>query len=315
MELLNTYLKPATIHEAINMAIENAGDFRYLAGGTDVMVNKYQANDLAECLIDITGIEELKQAEYNGTHLKIGSLIRLDDLKNHSVIVEKFPALIEAAYAVASPVIRKTATLGGNILCENRCIFYNQSAWWREAVGYCLKCNGDICIATGGKKACFSRFVSDTAPVLIAYGAEVEILDINGLNTIPLEDLYTGDGLKPVWLSNTAIIKSIILPAHQTLNCIFKKLRPREGVDFTSLTSAVSVSPQGHIKIVLGGLDPQPIVIKGSITDNPADLIKKALKTARVIDNDVYSRKYRRHMLEVYLRQSFEALKLFENPS
>jgi len=305
---ISTFLKPSTAHEAITMAIENTGDFKYLAGGTDVMVNKYQGNVTAECLIDITGIEELKKIEYTGTHLKIGSLVKLDDLKKHPEIAEKFPALIEATHNVATPVIRKSATLGGNILCENRCSFYNQSDWWREAVGYCLKCNGEICIATGGTKACFSRFVSDTAPVLIAYEAQVEILDINGLQTIPLEDIYTGDGMKPIQLSNTSIIKSIIIPVHQSYQCVFKKLRPREGVDFTSLSTAVSLKPSGEIKIALGGLDPMPVVIRGNISDSQEELISKALKKARVIDNDVYSRKYRREMVRVYLRRSFEEL-------
>lgn len=308
MSTTNTYLKPSTTQEAIAMAAENIGDFRYLAGGTDVMVNKYQGNLLTDCLIDITGIEELKHIESIGTHIKIGALVRLDDLKKHPELAEKFAALIEAAHNVASPVIRRNATIGGNILCENRCSFYNQSDWWREAVGYCLKCNGDICIATGGKKACFSRFVSDTAPVLIAYEAKVEILDINGLQTVPLEDIYTGDGMKPLKLTNTSIIKSIIIPTHQSYHCSFKKLRPREGVDFTSLTTAVSVNPQGEVKIVLGGLDPMPVVIRGTISDTTDGLILKAMKKARVIDNDVYSRKYRREMIGVYLKRSFEEL-------
>ncbi|PIZ05633.1 MAG: 4-hydroxybenzoyl-CoA reductase subunit beta, partial [Flavobacteriales bacterium CG_4_10_14_0_8_um_filter_32_5] len=48
------------------------------------------------------------------------------------------------ALSVGSPLIRKTATIGGNVLCENRCLYYNQSEWWRESIGYCLKCDGDI---------------------------------------------------------------------------------------------------------------------------------------------------------------------------
>ncbi len=174
------YLQPKTISEALEMAKGFATDFRFLAGGTDILVNKFQGNDSSASLIDITGIEELKIVEQKGNFLHIGSLVTLDELKNHSVLQNNFPVLLEAAHAVGSPLIRKTGTIGGNLLCENRCSFYNQSEWWREAVGYCLKCEGDICIATGGKKNCFSKFVSDTAIALISLDAEIEVMKSGG---------------------------------------------------------------------------------------------------------------------------------------
>lgn len=308
-----TYLKPKTIEEAISFAKENENNFRYLAGGTDVIVNKFQGNDEAQCLIDISGIDDLKQVIKNAClpdrrekFLKIGSLVQLDDLKNHSEIKNGFPTLIQAAHEVASPLIRKTATLGGNILCENRCVFYNQSEWWRKAIGYCLKCNGDICIATGGTKACFSKFVSDTAPVLIALDSQIEIADINGESIIPVEKIYTGDGLNPRNISKTSIIKSILIPSDKTYNCVFKKLRPRKAVDFTSLTTAISLNNYGEIKIVIGGVDPKPIVVKGKISDKKEYLIKQTIKKPRIVDNDFYSRTYRKEMISVFLERSFE---------
>ena len=130
------YIKPATIDEAISMAYAHKDDFCYVAGGTDVLVNKYQGNKECSCLIDITDITELKSIHADAGNVKIGALVRLDDLKNHKVLAENFPGLLIAAHEVASPMLRKTATLGGNILCENRCSFYNQSEWWREAVAH-----------------------------------------------------------------------------------------------------------------------------------------------------------------------------------
>src|ERR1035437_9190904 len=233
------YLKPKSVDEAIKIAIHHIASFRYLAGGTDVVVNKYQGNEEANCLIDISDIDELKAVSLDGAYLKIGALIRLDDLQKHEIISKTFPALINIAHEVASPMLRKTATIGGNVLCENRCSFYNQSERWREAVGYCLKCDGTICIASGGKKSCFSKFVSDTAPMLISMDAQIEIADKDGIKTLPLESIYTGDGVTPVNLSKTAIIKSIILPVNRNFKCDFRKLRPREAVDFTSLTTAI----------------------------------------------------------------------------
>ena len=303
------YVKPKSVEQAIKIASQYLGSFRYLAGGTDVIVNKYQGNEEANCLIDITEIEELKKVSIDGDYLKIGSLIKLDDLKKHESIVKYIPTLIQAAHEVASPMLRKTATIGGNILCENRCSFYNQSEWWREAVGYCLKCDGEICIATGGKKNCFSKFVSDTAPVLIALNARLEIIDTNGESTIALEDIYSGDGMNPRKLSATALIRNIQIPIGEKQICIFKKLRPREAVDFTSLTTAVSQSEIGRVRIVLGGVDPKPIVVEGKTTDDKTALITSAVKKARIVDNDVYSRQYRKEMISVYLQRSFDELK------
>jgi 4-hydroxybenzoyl-CoA reductase subunit beta len=303
-----TYHKAISVQDAIAQAVGHPAGFRYLAGGTDVIVNQFQGNDRKDCLIDITGIAALRDIQVHGLHLRIGALVKLDELKQHDLIAASFPALLEAAQAVATPMLRKTATIGGNILCENRCSFYNQSEWWREAVGYCLKCDGDICIATGGPRACFSKFVSDTAPVLICYDAQIEVVDTDGTRTCRLEDIYTGDGVKPRSLSDTAIVTAILLPLGDRYRTIFKKLRPRATVDFSSLTTAVSVSSSGRVKIALGGVDPKPVVAEGDSMAQREELILKVFKKARVVENDVYSRDYRRDMIKVFLAKSFDEL-------
>src|ERR1035438_6560302 len=94
-----TYHKVKSVDEAINLAIHHPNDFRYLAGGTDVIVNQFQGNDQKDCLIDISGIEELKQIKVVGHNLHIGSLVTLDSLKNHEVIAKNFPQLLEAAHS------------------------------------------------------------------------------------------------------------------------------------------------------------------------------------------------------------------------
>ncbi len=282
--------------------------FRFIAGGTDIIVNKFQGNDSSSCLIDLTGIGELKLVEKFGKHLKIGSGVALDNLKDYPEIEKGFPVLLEAACAVASPVIRKTATIGGNILCENRCTFYNQSEWWREAVGYCLKCNGDICIATGGKKKCFSKFVSDMAIALISLDAYIEVIEYGGSSISRLEDIYTGDGINPRKFNKTALIKALHIPLNEGNRSIFKKLRQRESMEFSSLTTVLNVNKYGKIKIVLGGVDPRPIIIEGSPEDDKQELIRQVIKKARIIDNDVFSREYRKEMITVFLNRSFNEL-------
>jgi 4-hydroxybenzoyl-CoA reductase subunit beta len=314
LKMLNTkqpaYFSPDTVEEAVKLASQYKDNFSYVAGGTDLWVSRYQGNNQSTCLIDISQIQQLQTVSVADQKLKIGALVKLDQLKNYPEIRDNFPTLIEAAHSVGSPLIRKMGTLGGNILCENRCIFYNQSDLWREAINYCLKSGGDICIATGGKKVCYSEFVSDTAPALISLDAQVEIFDSKSSEVIKLEELYTGDGIHPRKLSKTAIIQFILLPLNRKQRAVFKKLRPRQSMDFTSLTTAVSINENGRLKIALGGVSPKPVVIESNIQQNPETLIRETLKLSKTVDNDVYSRVYRREMIREFLSKSFKELSI-----
>jgi CO/xanthine dehydrogenase FAD-binding subunit len=171
-----------------------------------------------------------------------------------------------------------------------------------------LKCNGNICIASGGKKACFSEFVSDTAPALIAMNAHVRLIELEGECIIPLEELFSGDGVKPKTIKNTTIVKEIILPLGKNFRCVFKKLRLRETLEFTSLTSVVSINIDNVIRIVLAGVDPKPVLVDAQLNDDKSELIKKAVKAGRAVENDMFSRTYRRDMIPVFLNESFEKL-------
>ncbi len=303
-----TYFQPHSAEEAVNIAHKHENESCFIAGGTDVMVNKFQGNNEFSCFIDITGISEMKQISVQDNYLKIGSLVTLDNITKHTQIKNNFPLLIQAANAIASPVIRKTATVGGNLLCENRCVYYNQSTWWREAVGHCLKCDGDICIATGGKKNCFSKFVSDLAVALICMDSNIEVVEHGGSYIAPLENLYSGDGVNPHKLKKSTLIKYIHIPLQQDFRFAFKKLRQRESMEFSSLTTAVTRNKHGKIKIVLGGVDPRPVVVEGTHGNNEQDLIKQAVKKTRIVDNDVFSRQYRKDMISVFLNQSFQEI-------
>ena len=302
------YLQPLSVDEALSMTEGLDNDFRFLAGGTDLMVNRFHGNENSSCLVDLGVISELKEVKTADGYLSIGSLVKLSDIRNYPEIAREFPVLMEAAHAVGSPVVRRTATLGGNILCENRCIFYNQSEWWRDAVGFCLKCEGNICIATGSKKHCYSEFVSDTAPALISLDAMIEVVGKEGERRIKLEEIYTGEGVHPRSLDRNVIIKSILLPLDQGFRSVFYKLRQRASMEFTSLTTVVTLHKSGKLKIVLGGVDPKPVVVEGGRDSDREELIKQALKKSRAIDNEMLSRNYRRAMIRVLLKRSFDAV-------
>lgn len=303
------YFKAISIDEAMAAALLHKGHSKFLAGGTDLMVNRFQGNETNTAFIDITGIEELKKIREEKGSLIIGPLVTLSQLEKDPLIQKLIPALSAAAKSVGTPLIRKAATIGGNILCENRCLYYNQSEWWREAVGYCLKCSGDICIATGGANACFSEFVSDTAPVLISYDCELKIYDNEGKSKlVQLKDIYTGDGVKPRVISNDELVTELVIPLTPDRKCVFKKLRLRESLEFTSLSTSVSVDKVGKINIVLAGMDPKPVFVETDAKEEINVLSKRILKLCRAVDNDVFSRAYRRDMVKVFINNSYKEL-------
>jgi CO/xanthine dehydrogenase FAD-binding subunit len=119
--------------------------------------------------------------------------------------------------------------------------------------------------------------------------------------------------VNPRNLEPNTIVLAILLPLNREFKTVFKKLRQRKSLEFTSLTSAVTIDKSGRLKIALSGVDPKAVVVQGFIDDDKELLIKKAIKGARAIDNDMYSRKYRREMIKVFLNQSFEALSISSN--
>lgn len=302
------YLLPGSLREAADMAAQHHGHFRFVAGGTDVLVNRFQGNEASTCLIDLGRIPDLHGIARAEGHLRIGALETLERLQGDPLVLAEAPMLAEAARSVGAPLLRKAATLGGNVLCENRCLYYNQSEWWRESVGYCLKCNGDICIATGGRNACFSELVSDTAPALIALDAEIEYADGEAVVRRKLESIYTGDGVAPRNLPPTAIVTALWLPLGRGFTWAFHKLRERQSLEFTSLTTAMTLDSDGRIKVAMAGVDPRPVVVEAAATDDPEAVVRKAIKGARAIDNDMFTRLYRREMIGVYLRESFNTV-------
>ena len=87
--------------------------------------------------------------------------------------------------AIAGPGHRNMGTVGGNLCLDTRCIYYNQSEWWRRANGYCLKNRGDICHVAPQGQRCHAAFTGDLAPALLVLGAEIDIVGPQGNAEFP----------------------------------------------------------------------------------------------------------------------------------
>lgn len=296
------YIKPTTVSEALTKAGEYKNDYIYFGGGTDIQIYHKQNLLLQNKVIDFSEISELRNIDLNDNVLRIGSMVTLDELINSNSITGNFPMIIKAAKSVATPVIRKAATIGGNLLVMNRCIFYNQSKDWRKAIGSCLREYGDICQVTGIKSNCYARNVSDISPVLIALDAEIIIQNQNKVRTIPLLKLYTSNGICPFQnLNDDGIIIGIRL-THKPGKWWYQKLRLRQSLDFTSLTIAATVNEDNIARICINGVSMAPVLIKEELSKLTLDdLQKQSIRACKMVDNDLMPLSYRREMLKKYL--------------
>jgi hypothetical protein len=129
------------------------------AGGTDLIPSMKQGLFAPPVLLDLKGIRELDFIRFDaGGSLAIGALARITTIVDSPVIAQHFPVLHEAAKTIASPLLRNMGTLGSNLCLDTRCLYYNQSTFWREALGGCIKKDGSICHVAPGRTEMLGGF-------------------------------------------------------------------------------------------------------------------------------------------------------------
>ena len=165
------YHRPASIDEAVALLAEHAGDVMPVAGGTDLIPNMKHRLFEPGHLVALKGIEELKGIREEDGWVRIGATETLSNVAADPTLRRRYPALAEAAGNVAGPQLRNMGTLGGNLCLDTRCTYYNQTAFWRDALGYCLKKDGTVCHVTRTGKKCVAAHSADTPPVLMVLDA------------------------------------------------------------------------------------------------------------------------------------------------
>ena len=256
--------RPATVAEAVALHRDNA-EARYLAGGTDLIVNMRHGIVRPPVLIDLTGIEALQEIRAVDGGIEIGAGVTLARLRADPSVKDVCPVVATAAATVAGPTHRETATLGGNLCLDTRCVYYNQSEWWRRANGYCLKHGGETCHVARTGETCHSAFSGDVAPALLVLGAEVDVAGADGCRTIPLRDLYRNDGADHLCLEAGEILTAVRLPAAPGVRADYTKVRVRGAVDFPLVGVAVAVTMDGDavgsLQVALTGTNPRPLLV------------------------------------------------------
>ena len=242
-----------------------------LAGGTDLVANIRRGIVAPEHLIELTHVTELQGiADTKSGGLRIGAGVTLAVLIEDARVEAKYPVIAEAAREVAAASHREVATLGGNLCLDTRCIYYNQSEWWRAANDYCLKSRGKICHVAPKGDHCFAAFSGDMAPTLMVLGATIEIASADGeVRHCALPDIYADDGLAHLRLAADDCLVAIDLaPPKPGLRAGYAKARVRGAIDFPLAGVAVALSRSGEVltdlRVALTGTNSCPLLIEGT---------------------------------------------------
>jgi len=320
MNLLPSFstLRPGTLAEAVSaLAMEGA---QALGGGTDLLPNLRRGLGEPSTLVDLSAVGELAGvALLSDGSLRIGAGTSLEAIAEHAAIRAGWPVVASAAALVAGPTHRVAATLGGNLCQDTRCVFYNQSEWWRSGNGYCLKHKGDKCHVVVKSDRCYATYHGDVAPALMVLDAEVEIQGPAGQRRLPLRQLFQEDGAKRLTLAPGEILTALRVPPAGGWRADYVKVRIRDAIDFPLAGIAVALKREGDriagLRLAITGTNSAPLMVPtdaligASWNAAAADTLVQAVrKTSNVLLTTVAVVKYRRRVLLAMTRKTVNEL-------
>src|SRR5882757_8605478 len=296
-------IRATTLNDVVKARAAHAGS-RLLGGGTDLMVNIRRGIVAPDVLIDVNHVAELRALKAEADAIEIGAAVTLTELAAHPAVIAHYPVLPQAAACIAGPTHRNMGTVGGNLCLDTRCLFYNQSEWWRSANNHCLKTSGDIChVAPKSRGVCFATFSGDLAPALLTLGAEVDLAGPAGKRTLPLEQLYIGhsrplprppphsasqtrvnalmsgegregeteslgDGKYYLSLRPGELVTAVRARSTPGLRSAYDKIRIRRSIEYPVTGVAVALRRDGDtladLRIAFTGTNPRPVLLDGT---------------------------------------------------
>lgn len=325
---------PATAEEAVAMILEIEGDARFIAGGTDLNPNMKHGLFAPERVIALNGIGELQgiRLDEDGS-MRIGAMATLAEVTKHAELNQFYPALCQAAKLVSGPQLRNMGTLGGNVMLDTRCQWYNQTYFWRKSLGYCMKKDGSKCHVVEGGSKCVAAASNDTAPALMTLNAELEFVTTEGRARLPIADLWQADGIWNKKLPHTALLVAIHLPKPAAnSHGAYGKLRDRGSVDFPlfGIAARLNFGSDGTIEdaaLCAVALQARPWPLKKAASlligthpgkDDFKDAVEKvanlAAKQCRPMPNIPGDHEYRHLMVPVFTRRTLHAAASDEGP-
>jgi 4-hydroxybenzoyl-CoA reductase subunit beta len=316
------YQRPRGLSEALEILAHHPDDAMLIAGGTDVMPNMKHRLFTPNLLIGIRGMADLRGIYTTHDELVIGAGETLSDVAHNDLVRKYALALAQAAGSVAGPQLRNMGTIGGNICLDTRCTYYNQTYFWRNALGFCLKKDGTVCHVTKVGKKCVAAHSADTPPVLMTLNAVVDLVSPAGQRSVPVADFYIADGIWNNVRRRDEVVTRvrIPLPADSVVTS-FTKVRQRNSIDFPLLNIAVAADVVDEsfrdLRIVVSALGSRPRVVTGlekvavgqPLTAETIDATaERAFQQCHPLENIIVDPDWRREMVRVYVKRALRGL-------
>ena len=316
------YRTPQTIAEAVKVMADVGPNGQFVAGGTDLYPNMKRRQQTPKTVISVMRLSELNQISGDGSNgLQIGASVTLTEVCENEIIRRAYPVVAHAAKTISTPILRNMGTIGGNLLLDTRCNYYDQNFEWRKGINFCLKKDGDVCWVAPGSSKCWAVQSSDLVPVMVAIGARLRFTSTLGDRVVDAAGLYNDDGIEYLRKRPDELLVSIELPATNGWRASYHKLRRRGAFDFPVLGVAAYIKHDNNAvsdaRVVLGGIAPSPVEIKEAATTlvgKPlnADQIQAAAEAAyvkaRPLDNTDFVYQWRKQMAKQYTIKALSEL-------
>ena len=322
-----TLHEPQTLEEATTLLAEYGPGAMVVAGGTDLLPNMKHRLFEPAVVVSLARIEELQGVRGSDDGgLEIGAMARIDEVAGSPLVQQRAPALAQATSLIAGPQLRSMGTLGGNVMLDTRCQWYNQTYFWRQALGFCMKKDGTVCHVVEGGRKCVAAASNDSAAVLMTLGAALRFESAEGSRSVPLDELWQADGIQNKKVEQGEILTRIhIPPVPAGHRGAYGKLRDRGSIDYPLLGIAVRLDLDederiAHADLAAVALAARPLRLKkaaGALVgvDTRGPELEQALtlaaeaahKQCKPLPNIPGDHEYRREMVSVYTLRTLRA--------
>ena len=324
------YRVPRTVAEAVKIVADVGPEAQFVAGGTDLYPNMKRRQQMPKTVISVMRLPELNRVTGAGAQgTVIGASVTLTEICEKETVKRDYPVIASAARTISTPILRNMGTIGGNMLLDTRCNYYDQNYEWRKAINFCLKKDGDVCWVAPGSSKCWAVQSSDLVPVMVAIGAKFRFVSVAGERMVEAREFYKDDGIDYMNKRPDELLVDIHLPPTNGWRASYQKLRRRGAFDFPVLGVAAYVKfeedageasafPVKDARIILGGIAPSPVQVvdaEKQLVGKPLtdDQIQSAAEAtyikARPLDNTDFVYQWRKQMARQYTIRALEALR------